>query len=141
LIFNYEVLFLRLEPVQQPVQLGRGLTVVSDDDARSTNNLTSIAGLIALAQTSPFAQLHRIVDLQKLDVVGLAQSFDELDVFTLLAILSQEAKVSFLSVEGFNALTETTSETIVDQRLFKDGLKGGVNVHFSTNGLGNHISL
>jgi hypothetical protein len=59
------------------------LTVVSDDDARGTNNLTSIAGLIALAQTSPFAQLHRIVDLQKLDVVGLAQSFDELDVFTL----------------------------------------------------------
>ena len=59
------------------------LTVVSDDDARSANNLTSIAGLIAFAQASPFAQLHGVVDLQKLDVVGLAQSFDELDVFAL----------------------------------------------------------
>lgn len=104
---------------------------------------------IELVQTAPFTELFSVGSLFRLtkrryeltyvnqtDVVHGTQSGDELDVILLGAVLGQDAKVSFLAIQSLGALSQTTSETIVDESLLEDYLKARFKIEgFSFHGI------
>ncbi len=83
-----------LEVVQQYVEGLRLLTEVADHNARAGDHLAGLRLLVELAQTSPLAELLRVGDLDQVDVVLKAQRLNQPNVLGLLAVLSQNAKVS-----------------------------------------------
>lgn len=54
-----------------------------------------------------------------------AEGLDELDVFGLGAGLDEDAEVGLTLVESLGALAETTSETVVLERVLQDLLRRG----------------
>lgn len=95
-------------------------TIVLDDDASATNDLARIALTVNLAKTSPGAKDFGVSDLDQVDFVLSTESLDEFDVFSLSTGLDENAKVGLAFVKGLGTFTKTTSETIVDKRIFQD---------------------
>jgi len=99
--------------------LGVG-TEIFDDDAATANNLAGVTLAIDLAETSPSSKNLSVSNLDQVGAVLGAKCLDELDVFSLSASLDENAEVSLSLVEGLGALTKTTSETIMDERIFQN---------------------
>ena len=112
------------------------LTKVSKDAARALDNLSGVALSVELAETAPFTKGLALRDLNEGNVVLLAESLNEAGVSGLIAIVSEAAKTSSLSVEGLDGNTETTLETIVVHGVLQDLLKSGHEVHGLSDGLG-----
>lgn len=89
-------------------------TVVFDDNAAAANDLARVTLTIDLAQTSPGTKDLGVSDLDQVNLVLGAESFNEFDVFGLGASLNENAKVGLTLIKGLGALTETTGKTIVD---------------------------
>jgi hypothetical protein len=95
-------------------------TVVLDDDAGAANDLTGVALLVDLAEASPGAEDLGVSNLDQVDLVLGAESLDELEVLGLVASFDQDAKVGLALVEGLGCLTETTSETVVNESVLQN---------------------
>jgi hypothetical protein len=74
------------------------LAEVGDDDTAAADHLTGLAFLVNAAHTGPFAQLLVVVNLDQIDSVLVAQSFDQLGVHRLVAVGRQHAQRSLTSV-------------------------------------------
>ena len=109
-----------LEVVQENVQALAVSTVVLDDDTRAANDLAGVTLLVDLAETSPGTEDLGVTDLDQVDLVLGAESLNELDVLSLRAGLDEDAKVGLTLVEGLSALTETASETVVNEGVLQD---------------------
>ena len=109
-----------LEVIEDNVQTLAVGAKVFDDDTAAAYDLAGISLTIDFAETSPGAQNLRVTDFDEVDLVLGAESLDELDVFGLGTGLYQDAKVSLALVQGFGALPETASETIVNECVLQD---------------------
>ena len=119
-----------LEVVEEDVETLRLDAVVLDDDARAADDLAGVALTVDLAETSPGTEDLRVTDLDEVDLVLGAESLDELDVLGLCAGLDEDAKVGLTLVEGLGALTETASETVVNEGVLQDLLQSRTCVSF-----------
>jgi hypothetical protein len=63
-----------------------------DGDGRGSDDLAGLALLVDFAQTSPFAELLVVIDLQEVDAVLSTEGLDELDVLGLLAVGGENAE-------------------------------------------------
>ena len=64
-----------------------------------------------LALTEPLAQLGSLLDLEKGDVVGLAQRGNELLVLGVLAVLRENAQKGLLAIECLANLVQSFHQT------------------------------
>lgn len=70
------------------------VSVVLDDGARATDDLTGFSLLVVLAESAPLSDDLLIGNLDEWDVVFLAKSLDELDVLLFVTVLGQYAEMS-----------------------------------------------
>ena len=113
-----------LEVVEEDVETLRLDTVVLDDHARASNDLAGVALTVDLAKTRPGTEDLGVANLDEVDLVLCAECLDELDVLGLRASLDEDAQMGLALVEGLGALTETTGETVVDEGILQDLLRG-----------------
>lgn|SRR5258708_6171996 len=97
-------------------------SVILHHDTCAANDFAWITLTINLAETSPCTKDLRISDLNKVDLMLGAKSFDKLDVLRFSASLNQNAEVGLTLVKGLGTLAKTTSKTIVDKRILQDYL-------------------
>ena len=109
-----------LEVIKQNVETLAVNTVVLDDNARASNDLAGVTLPVDLAETSPGTEDLGVTDLDEVDLVLGTEGLNELDVLSLRASLDEDAKVGLTLIEGLGALTETTSETVVDEGVLQD---------------------
>ena len=113
-----------LEVVKEDVE-SLGLdTVLLNDDTAASDHLSGVALTIDFAKTGPGSEDLSISDLDQVDFVLGAESLNELDVLGLRASLDEDAQMGLALVEGLGALTETTGETVVDEGILQDLLRG-----------------
>ncbi len=98
-------------------------TVVLDNNARTTNNLTGVALPIDFAKSRPGSEDLGVADLDEVDLVFGAKGLDELDVFRFCTCLDENAKVGLAFVEGFGSLTKAPCETVANKRILQNLLK------------------
>jgi hypothetical protein len=108
-----------LEVVKQDIEALALDTIISHHYARASDDLARVALPVDLAQPSPSAENFGVSDLDQVNFVLGAEGFNELDVLRLRAGLDEDAQVGLAFVQGFGAFTETTSETVMDQCVFK----------------------
>lgn len=113
-------LLTRLEVLEENVQSLRLLSVVSDDDTRAANDLPWVTLSVDLAETSPGTEGLWVGNLEEVNLVLVAESLDELDVLLLGAGLDEDTEVGLSSVQSLGALTKTSGESIVDERLLEN---------------------
>ena len=114
-----------LEVVEEDVKTLGLNTVVLDDNARAADDFAGVTLTIDLAQTSPGTEDLGVTNLNKIDLVLGAEGLNELNVLGLSAGLDEDAEVGLALVEGLGALTETASETVVDEGVLQDLLRIG----------------
>lgn len=124
----------RLEVLEENVESLALLSVVSDNDAGAADNLPGVALSVDLAETGPGSEGLGVRDLEEVDLVLVAESLNELDVLLLRAGLDEDTEVGLSSVESLGALSETTGETVVDQRLLQDFLESVLDGHGTLGG-------
>jgi hypothetical protein len=73
-------------------------SILPYNDARTTDNLASIAIAINFAEARPFTQDLRISDLDERNRMRSAKRFNELDVFSLRTSLDEYAKVGLTPI-------------------------------------------
>jgi len=95
-----------------------GLTVVLDDQGRAASDLSGNTSLVVLALTNPFAELLSGVNVNEGNLVLLGKSRDELLVLGIIAVISEDAKVSILSVKGLANLVESLNEAYTESEEF-----------------------
>ena len=100
------------------------LTVVLDDDARAVEDFSWSAIPVDLAESNPLADHLAVSDLDKVDLVLVAECFNELDVLLLGASFVQDAEMGLTLVKGLGALAQTTSKTVVDHGLLENLFEG-----------------
>ena len=126
---NFVFLSLRLEVLLEDVVGGSLLAPVPDDTRGALKHLPSHALPVQLTESSPLAQLHVAVHLDKGDAVLHAEGGDELLVLGLVTVLGEDAEQRLPLVQGLLGLPEAAGEAVSDQRLLEDLLEGRVNVH------------
>lgn len=99
-------------------------TPVADHGARATDDLTSVAFGVKLAQTNPLAKLLGVLNLEQVDLALLAECLNQTKEGGLIAVGGQNAQVGLTTVERLGALAQTTSNTINDNGLLQDFLEG-----------------
>ena len=99
-------------------------TVIFHDHARTTHDLARVALLVDLAQTSPGTEDLCVTDLDQIDLVFGTQGLDQLDVLCFRTSLDENAQVGLAFVKRFGAFAKTASQTIVNERVFQDLLRG-----------------
>lgn len=113
-----------LEVVKEDVESLGLNTVLLNDDTTASHHLSGVALTIDFAETGPGSEDLSISDLDEVDFVLGAESLNELDVLGLRAGLDENAQMGLALVEGLGALTETASETVVDESVLQDLLRG-----------------
>ena len=107
-------LSLPLRPKMNTGKRTRLLSVVLDDDARASNDLSCGTVTVDLAETNPLSESFGVTDLDEVDLVLGAESLDELGVLGLGACLVQDAEMGLSLVESLGALAESSSQSVVD---------------------------
>jgi hypothetical protein len=119
-----------LDVLQKEVELSRGLSEVANNNDGSSGVLRlGVTLLVELAKASPDTELLAILNGQEVDLVLVAEGLNETLVGGLIAALSEDAKVSILTVKSLNGLTETTGQTVMLEGLLQDGLQSLEVVH------------
>ena len=114
-----------LEVIQQHMHTLTVNTKVLDNYTRAANDLPGVTLLVDFAEASPGAEDFRVSNLDEVDFVLGAEGFDKFEVFCLGVGFDEDAKVSLALVQCLGALAETTSESIVDESVLQDLLRGG----------------
>ena len=97
--------------------------IILDDDARAANDLPRVAFLIDLAKTRPGAEDLGVSDLDEVDLVLGAESFDELQILGLGDGLDEDAKMGLALVKGLGTLAKAASETIMQKSVLQNLLE------------------
>ena len=119
-----------LEVIQQHMHTLTVNTKVLDNYTRAANDLPGVTLLVDFAEASPGAEDFRVSNLDEVDFVLGAESLDKFEVFGLGVGFDEDAKVSLALVHCLGALAETTSESIVDESVLQDLLRGGQFLRF-----------
>jgi hypothetical protein len=115
-----------LRTVEEDLEARRLNTVVLDNDARASDDLSGVTLSVDLGESSPGTEDLGVGDLDEVDLVLGAEGLDELDVLGLGAGLDENAEVGDTLVEGLGALSETSGKSIVDEGVLQGrGVKGG----------------
>ncbi len=85
------------------------LTEVSDNSARSANNLLGSTIFIELGQTAPFTDILTAVNHDEVNTTFLAKSLDEAFVFLVVAVICKAAKTSSTSIKSLGRPEEKKS--------------------------------
>ena len=96
------------------MRLTRLLSVILDDDARASDDLSGSSIPVDLAKADPLSESFWVTNLDEVDLVLGAESLNELGVLGLGAGLVQDAEMGLSLVEGFGALSESSSQSVVD---------------------------
>ena len=86
-------------------------SVVQDSDGRSTSSLSGDTFFIVFALSEPFSEILSFGDGDEWDFVLLGEGSDELLIFGIITVISQNTEDSILSIEGFTNLVESFNET------------------------------
>ena len=113
-----------LEVIQQHMHTLTVNTKVLNNYTRAANDLPGVTLLVDFAEASPGAEDFRVSNLDEVDFVLGAESLDKFEVFRLGVGFDEDAKVSLALVQCLGALAETTSESIVDEGVLQDLLRG-----------------
>ena len=98
-------------------------TIILDDDARATNDLTSVTLLVDLAKTSPLTENLGVTDLDQVDLMFSAEGLNQLDVLGFGTGLHQDTQVSLAFIESLGGFTKATGEAIVNEGSLQDLLR------------------
>jgi hypothetical protein len=79
--------------------------------------------------TGPLAELLGLSDGDEVDALLGAQSLDELLVVGLVAVVGEHAELRLAALNGARRLVQAAREAVVRERLLKDDLDRGVDVH------------
>jgi hypothetical protein len=96
------------------------LAVLLNNNARATHNLPGVAIPVNLTEARPFTQDLRISHLDEGNSVRGAKRFNEFDILRLRAGLNKHTNVGLTPVQGFCALTQATSKTVMFERLLQN---------------------
>jgi hypothetical protein len=107
-----------LEVVQKNVQSLALNTVFFDHDATASHDLSRVTLTIDLAQTSPSAKDFGVTNFNEVDLVLSTERLDEFDVLRLCAGLDKHAQMGLTFIKRLCALTETSSETVMNKSVF-----------------------
>lgn len=130
-----------LEVVEKYVKTLTLGTVVLDDDAGAADDLARVTLTVDLAQASPGTQHLRVTDLDQVDLVLGTESLDKLDVLGFRASLNQDTEMGLALVKSLRALTETTSEAIVNESVLQNLLKSILYGQLALRGFGRGLYL
>jgi len=108
-------------------------TILLDNNAAASNDLSGVTLTIDLAETSPGTEDLGVSDLDEVDFVLSAERLDELDVFGLCAGLDEDAQMGLALVQGLGALTETASKTVMDEGVLQNLLYRNIRTGSSKN--------
>ena len=111
------------EVVDEDVETLALSTIVLDDDARAADDFTRVTLLVDLAKTSPLTENLRITDLDQVDLVFGTEGLNQLDVLGLSTGLDEDTQVGLALIESLGGLTETSSETVMNESGLQDLLK------------------
>lgn len=109
-----------LEVIEEDVETLRLDTILLHNNAAASNNLSGVTLTIDLAETSPGTEDLGVSDLDKVDFVLSAERLNELNVLGLCAGLDEDAQMGLALVQGLCALTETASETVMDEGVLQN---------------------
>lgn len=98
-------------------------TVIFHDNARAPDDLSGVALLVDLAQSSPSTEDLGVTDLDQIDLVFGAQGLNQLDVLGLGTGLYENAEMGLTFVKGLGTFTQATSQSVVDKGIFQDLLR------------------
>ena len=98
-----------LEVIQKYVEAFTVNTILLDDNTTASHNFPGITFTIDLAKTSPRSQNFSIPNLDQVDFMLGAESFDKLDVFCLCAGLDEYAQMGLAFIQSFGTFAETAS--------------------------------
>lgn len=116
-----------LEVIDEDMKALTFNAVIFDDNTAAANNLSRIPLLVNLAETGPGSELLRVRDFDEVDFMFGAEGLNEFDVFGFRASLDEDTQVGLTFVQSFRAFTQTSSKTIVNQRIFQNLLISGIN--------------
>jgi hypothetical protein len=131
----------RLEVIQQHRQCLRFLSIILHHNTTRPNNLASISLTIKHTKSSPLSKLLPISNLDEVNIMFGAKSLNKLIIRLRVARLGKHSKMGLttthksvksvrdIPVERFGALTETTSESVMDKGTFEDIAKGILDGH------------
>ncbi|KAF7581353.1 hypothetical protein FOB63_003990 [Clavispora lusitaniae] len=119
------VRLLLREVLQQDVSLLRVSTPVLDNNTRAANNLSGVTFSVQLAQTGPLTQQLGVGNLDQWDlfITLVTQSLNQLDNGSLGNRVTQDTQLSLLSGQSLGSFSQTSGQTIVDQRGSQDNLQ------------------
>ena len=89
------------------------LAIVGNHGAGAANNLAGLALSINLAKTSPLSQLLGLRNSNQVDALLRTQSFNELLVVRLVAVIGEDAKLSLSTLNRAACFMQTTREAIM----------------------------
>jgi hypothetical protein len=117
---------LRGKAVQQESSLLRSLTPVLDNNNTASNNLSSIALSVKLAQSSPLTELLGIRNLDQRNLLFgfVAQSLDQSNVRLLSDSIAENTDLGLSRRQGLGGFSQSSSKTIVDKSLLENSFKG-----------------
>jgi len=117
---NKKLTLTVLEVVKEDVETLRLDTILLHNNAGASNDLSGVTLTIDLAETSPGTEDLGVSDLDEVDFVLSAERLNELDVFGLCTGLDEDAQMGLALVQGLGTLTETASETVMDEGVLQN---------------------
>ena len=107
-------------------------TILLHNNAAASNNLSGVTLTIDLAETSPGTEDLGVSDLDKVDFVLSAERLDELNILGLRASLDEDAQMGLALVQSLGALTETASETVMNEGVLQNLLYHKITIRASS---------
>jgi hypothetical protein len=95
-------------------------TIVFNNDTGAANDLSGVALLVDLAQSSPSTKDLGVTDLDQIDLVFGTEGLNQLDILGLSAGFYENAEMGGAFVKGLGAFTQATSQPVVDEGIFQD---------------------
>ena len=130
---NKKLTLTVLEVVKEDVETLRLDTIFLHNNAAASNNLSGVTLTIDLAETSPGTEDLGVSDLDKVDFVLSAERLNELNILGLRAGLDENAQMGLALVQGLGALTETASETVMDEGVLQNLLYNKILIRASSS--------
>lgn len=131
---------MALDVLKHHTESRRILTKVGNGSARALHNLSGVTLSVDLAETAPLTEHLLLGDLDQRNLTLSAKSLrrdtkrcathlNETLVLSLIAILSKEANLGDIAVQGLDGQTETALESLVMKSVLQHFRDGGHGVH------------
>ena len=113
-----------LEVIQENVKTLALNTVLLHNNAAAANDFSGVALTIDLAESSPGSKDLGVSDLDEVDFVLSAKSFDELNVLGFGTGLDEDAEMGLALIESLGTLAESPRKTVMNESVLQNLLQG-----------------